>query len=177
MNQQLVREKFHMSFKSKAIGIIAGTALALSIASGTMAQNSNGVSVTLINNDNGGVCSATLSGNYDLGDWVWNGFVYQVVDGSETNTLQANVRQTIAQSAVNCTVTVFEVTPLTRVGGNEVIAMNYNVGGSATGTKVVSTATGSGSDVSVGVTTGFLNDKPAGNYLGSVSITAGASSN
>jgi hypothetical protein len=169
LNHTVVQEINDMGFKSRAIGIIAGTALALSIASGAMAEND--VKMKLIDNSTG-VCAATLSGEFNLGQWTWNGYVYEHTDKGD-NSLDANVTQTKSQADATCYVTVSQVDPLTLEGGTISIPMDFTVaGGSA-----VSTRSDGLTYVAVTVNTSDRNNKPAGDYKGKVSVTASTSSN
>lgn len=66
-----------MSFKSKTIGIIAGTALTLSIASGAMAQTGHETDTSVLL-ENGDPCAVEpLTGtSIDFGSANWNGTEY-----------------------------------------------------------------------------------------------------
>lgn len=72
-----------MTFKTKAIGLLAGSALLLSVVSGATAEEATGsASVTLGANDAAVGCTATLS-NGDFGNATWNAATnqYEFDDG------------------------------------------------------------------------------------------------
>lgn len=72
-----------MNFKTKAIALLAGSALALSVASGAMAQTGDGTSVTLSDDT---TCSVVFDGaDVNFGTYKWNGSSY-AIDGVAGNT-------------------------------------------------------------------------------------------
>ncbi len=71
-----------MSFKSRAIGIIAGTAVALSIASGALAGDAEdpteGTNIELINGEPCAIGEIEVETPINFGTWTWNGSAYEL---------------------------------------------------------------------------------------------------
>lgn len=162
-----------MNFKARAIGIIAGTAVALGITSGVLAAGDN-ATVTLQDN-NSGDCSISLHGTFELGTWTWNGSSYSPpVSGAAT--LNASITQTISSSDVQCYVTAQQAKPLTNNGNTINMSFSINNGTSNTITPVT-TSSGSGANVPVEVWMSTLADQPSGTYTGEVTVTVSKTSN
>jgi hypothetical protein len=92
-----------MNFKTKAFGILAGTALTLSIASGAMAQ---GTQVNLAENPDG-VCTASVTqatASFGTYNWTTAGG-YAPVAGAGTASLNLTVAQTVGPEEV-CDISV-----------------------------------------------------------------------
>jgi hypothetical protein len=108
-----------MSFKTKALGLVAAAALSLSITTGVMAEESTGSSVNLGPNPDG-TCSLAISQGEDanFGDWHWTGTEFVANDGTSTVVVWMSNTQNIAPNNedVNC---VFSVKGSDLTGPND----------------------------------------------------------
>jgi hypothetical protein len=185
VNQELVREKRQMNFKTKTFGFVAATALTLSAATGAMAVD---VGTTAQLNQNGaGQCNVSAtSGTVDFGKWDWNGSGYARVSGNAgEGPITFQVTQTKRPKPdVSCNVTVavsnlIHATATSNVvpGGNVSLTMTSGAETNASPYTVM-TPTGAGKSLVLKAT---LNSVPetllAGTYNGTVTATASESSN
>ncbi len=168
-----------MNLKTKAVALLAGTTLALSVATGAMAQDNTTVT---LGDKSGGTCAASLSGTFNLGTWSWDGDEYQHDAGTGDGTLNAAITQDISSSDVDCTVTA-SGGPLTQrdgsgnvVSGGATIDLSFDVNNTTTNTANVSTSTGAGESVPVEVSMSDLTDQPAATYKGTVTVDASEAS-
>lgn len=161
-----------MNLRSKAIALLAGSALALSTAAGVTAQT-----VTAELEPGADNCSASITAGTNLGTYTWDGFTYTGTAGTFTVT----ATQTQSPLSVECS---FNITGEDLVHESEVeeiisaadIALTAD---SATGFLgdpgldfTVSTAAGTGTlqDIEVDLSGAFTSQMP-GTYSGTVTIT------
>ncbi len=170
-----------MTFKTKAIGLLAGSALLLSVVSGALA---NDATVTLEDNpDASAGCHASImSGSFDLGTWQWSSSGYVQTSTGNGGSLGFNLTQDVSAGTINCFVEA-SGSPLvqqTDADGNAVtggasinLAFNVNTTGTSLAT-VPTSSSGAGGGIVVSMSD--LGSQPAGNYTGTVSVTATTSS-
>jgi hypothetical protein len=80
-----------MSFKTKALGLAAATALSITMVSGAMAANT-GTTATLV--DGGAACTASAdTGQINFGTWTWENDAW-TVQNNASSTLSVTVSNT-----------------------------------------------------------------------------------
>lgn len=126
-----------MNLKSKIVGLIAGTAFALSLVAGVTAETT---SVTLVDNTLLGTCTAAASTQTaSFGTYTWDGAQYQPATGSGTAALVLTVTQTYGVNNT-CDVSVAG-TNLERATGTETISVSAISAAHGTGTPQTLTTT------------------------------------
>lgn len=165
-----------MNLVKKALGIAAGSALALSLASGALAVDGD-TTADLFPKTTGACFGSGSSGEIDLGEWEWNGAAYVLRSATTSGSIAFTVTQDVrATPNVNCNLTV-NVSNLTN-GTPFIPAANVVLsasGGGASGvgpSYTVSTPQGAGQVLTLGASlTGVPTDIPSGTYKGTVTIT------
>jgi uncharacterized membrane protein len=170
-----------MNLKTKALGLFAGTALTLSLATGALAGTES--STAVLENSGNGVCSVSASSaSFDFGTWVWNGSTYVPPAGNgNVENVNVTVTQTISSQPRNCDLTV-SPGALTFNAQNIIQASNLTAlaNGAASNVATINTPTGAGSVVPVQVTlndTAALDSLAPGTYTGNVTISVAQSAN
>lgn len=137
-----------MSFKTKALGLAAATALSITMVGGAMAAPGD-TSVTL---KDGAACAASVSaGTISFGNYTWNGTSYQYDnDNSAGGSLTVHVTDS-KKNDTKCAVTmsISDMSGVT-VPANKILAAN--IGLTATG------ATGSSPTFTVSPVADFTVD-------------------
>lgn len=170
-----------MTFKTKAVGLLAGSALAFSLTASALASDAT---VTLGDNpDPSAGCHASInSGSFDLGTWQWNGDAYVHVDGTGNGgSLGFSVTQDVSADTIPCFVSA-SGGPLNQVTdgdgnmvtGGATINLAFTVNGSLNQDTVPTSWSGAGGGIAVSMTN--LGNQSAGDYEGTVSVTATTSS-
>lgn len=169
-----------MTFKSKALGFLAGSALALSLTAGALATD---VTATLNNNpDPWANCWPSIwGGTLNLGTWEWNGYGYQPVDGA-AGEFEISVTQDLSADTVDCDVSVSggPLYQMTNADGDPVtngstINLNLVLNDTASTQAIIPTPW-NGVMGSIDVSLANLQVQSAGSYKGAVTITASTSS-
>lgn len=163
-----------MNFKTKAIGLLAGSALALSLTTGAMAQTSD--TDAQLDPKDGGVCALgdVTSLDADFGTFTWNGTAYT---GGQSQTLSVPLTQDTAPTS-SCAIDVSASALTNGTGGtisNGAITID---GGDKNNAPLSSTQKVTYADTGVAGTTQSLTLKltpgataPTGTYGGTLTIS------
>lgn len=167
-----------MNFKTKAIGLLAGSALALSLATGVLADGTT--TAELAPNTGGTGCTASaVTGSQNLGVYTWDASMdkWVVSTAADAGNLEVQVNQDIAGTA-DCSVAI-SVTDLehTTISTAKITELSISASGtSVTGTTspfIVSTngTITPGATMSLSVTINSIPvTNPAGTYEGTVTL-------
>lgn len=170
-----------MNVKTKAIGFIAGSALALGVVGGVLADGAD-TTVTL-DGAAGGVCSAIVTeSTATFGPYTYNsstGLYELAASGSATDSLTVAVSQNIGPGAV-CDVDVKGSDLVTTPpNGDPIEVSNIAVANGATSIGALSSIDQSfANDVAAGNLTANLtlttpaSTQPIGDYAGTITFTA-----
>lgn len=160
-----------MNLKTKAFGLLAGTALSLSLISGVVAEPT---SATLAENPSG-VCTAAITElGANFGTYTWNGTSYVAATNSGTAAFNMMVSQTIGPSEV-CDISVAG-TNLASANGSIPVSAIAVAHGTAS-----QTLSGTSTRLMAGVTGAQKADltlanpgtsAPDGTYTGTITFTA-----
>ncbi len=161
-----------MNVKTKALGLVAGSILALSLTTGVMAETTD---VTLAENASGSCTAVVTEASASFGTYTWNGTAYVPASGAGSAALNLTVTQTYGPAEV-CDIDVS--------GSDLVSGTNSILVGS------ISVAHGSGTAQSLSVAQALLMDNvigaqtanltlanpgatlPDGTYSGTITFTA-----
>lgn len=163
-----------MNLKTKAFGLLAGTALSLSIMTGAMAQT---VSTTL--EPAAGSCfAAATSGTIDLGTWNWDGVSnqYEHVAPVTPGSITTNVTQTI-QPNIDCSV-MLVIGTLTGSHGGSIsdFAVTAQSGGTGSGSTYTVATDNDGTDLVVEASLSSVsNTAVPGAYTGTITVDSASS--
>lgn len=125
-----ITENALMNLKTKAFGLVAGTALSLSLVTGVMAQSTT---AAVEPNAAGSCTAAASSGAINLGTWAWNGTtkVYDYTAPTTPGSITTNVSQDI-QPNIDCNVTL-SVGTLTGSNGGTITGVADTAASGGTG--------------------------------------------
>ena len=156
-----------MNLKTKAVALLAGSALALSVASGAMAT---GTGVTL---NDGGTCSVGISsGDVDFGTYTWNPGTQEFdkdANGSGSITLSASDN---TRGQAGCDVTLSGGDMDDDTTGLIVIDVDYSHGGSIAADSVtVSVVAGTDETVTASVPANLGPSYTIDGYSGTITVT------
>ena len=165
-----------MNLKTKALGLVAGTALTLGLATGVMAADGN--TTAILENNALGACSAAgAAGEINLGTWEWNGSAYDLESGNTgLDTITFGITQTVRPTpAVNCNVAV-SVSDLVS-GANTIpsnlIDVDVESGSLSTGSPYTVSTDADGTNLVLSATlTSVPTTIPQGTYIGTVTVTS-----
>lgn len=157
-----------MSFKSKALGLAAATALSLSIISGVSAEDN--VTANLVDGSSKTCSAEILSGTINLGAWTWNNGSYALTSGSASSDMQGKATRN-SMSGGNCMVSA-SMGDLTNKTNGTIFgtAVNITING---GTATVASGT---SFPITGSLSSVANNQAPGNYSGELTLSAEAAS-
>ena len=157
-----------MNFKTKAVTLVAGSFLALSLTTGVMAQT---VDSELSPNPDG-ACTAAISGGHTLGTFTWDHGTtdFGAAAGGTASAMSVQTTQTYYESW-DCNVTVTLASLTGPNGGSLGVTLSGNPG---TVTDIPTGATGKSFGVSAAVTPD--DSQPVGIYSGTVTVDASSAS-
>lgn len=170
-----------MNLRTKTLGLIAATALSISLAGGAVAADSD---VKLSPNSTASGCAITAGQTLDadFGEYEFDGSVYQPAPGAGTVNLVIAMTQDI-EPTHDCDITVESTVPLTSgtdtISNGSITATAVSPG-SGTGTLAsaqtltypVPAATGIDAGVTLALATPG-STQPTGDYSGTITFTAG----
>lgn len=154
-----------MNLKTKAFGLIAGTALSLSLLTGAMAAPGD-TSVTL---QNGDPCAASVSaGEITFGTWTWNGNSYV---NSTAASGSVTVGVTNAEFGVTSCAVTLGVSNLTGAKGGSILSADITLTDGATSGTSYTVAQQSDLVVSAALSTNLTTVAPD-TYTGDITVTS-----
>jgi hypothetical protein len=158
-----------MNFKTKALGIVAGAALSISLITGAGAQATS----TTLKPAAGSCTAAATSGSIDLGTWNWNptSNSYDYVASSSPGSITTAVTQTI-QPNITCNVTL-KVSELQGPGASKIsgVVDAAKSGGSGSGGQYTVPTSAQGATLEVAATLPAVpKDAAPGTYTGTITV-------
>lgn len=160
-----------MNLKTKALGLVAGSLIAISLTTGVMAQDAQAV---LADNASGDCSVSVEAGKFDMGTFIWNGSAYT---GGNEGSLELTVDQTMSSQNQNCHLTISggTLTQTLDSDGQSVsdgasvqaaVFVNNKVGSDIVSTSPNTTSATATVSIAPGTTL------PAGTYTGTVTVAA-----